>query len=389
MDLNTLILIGGVLSLLVALAMGLTLRSLPVDSRASVVAWVAGLGVITLYWVLFNVVEGNRSALLAAALNTLLVAALMVQWHAVRLFAGRASALWPTAAVLLLVFAANLWLGSGEQAFLARAAIIAVLATATLSGVALTLRRRVIVHGGEARRLLQAIAMTGVALVPIRMAVLVLAPSSPLEDAAHFAGLTYIAVYPVLASFAFMMMHADRVHADLQRLATTDSLTGALNRRALEHLAGRVLSEARRHRRPAALLMVDADHFKLVNDTYGHEAGDVVLCQLLQRIQQTLRLEDAVGRIGGEEFVVLLPGTPLDEAIQVAERIRLLVSGQNFIHEQEEIPLTISIGVAERGPGEASFERLLRRADDAMYAAKAAGRNIVKAALSPVESSAA
>lgn len=389
MDLDTLILLGGVLSLLVALAMGLTLRSLPVNSRASVVAWVAGLGVITLYWVLFHVVEDIRAPWLVAAVNTLLVGALMVQWHAVRLFAGRASALWPTAAVLFLVFAANLWLGPGEQAFPARVAIIAVLATATLTGVALTLRRRAIVHGGEAKRLLQGIAMTGVALVPIRMAVLIVAPSSALEDAAHFAGLTYIAVYPVLASFAFMMMHADRVHADLQRLAATDSLTGALNRRALEQLAGRVLSEARRHRRPAALMMVDADHFKLVNDTYGHEAGDVVLCQLLQRIQQTLRLEDAVGRIGGEEFVVLLPGTPLDEAIQVAERIRLLVSGQNFIHEQEEIPLTISIGVAERGPGEASFERLLRRADDAMYAAKAAGRNIVKAALSPVESSAA
>ena len=389
MDLDTLILLGGVLSLLVTVVMALTLRSLPIDSRRSVVAWVAGLTIITLYWALFHVVEGNRTSPLTAALNTLLVAALMTQWHAVRVFAGRASALWPKLTVLALVFAANLFLGPGEEAFPARIALITGLAAVMLTGVALTLRRRVTVHGGEARRLLQAIAILGVALIPIRLAVLLLAPASPMEDAAHFAGLTYIAVYPTLASFAFMMMHADRVHADLQRLATTDSLTGALNRRALEQLATRALSEARRHRRPASVLMVDADHFKLVNDTYGHEAGDAVLRQLLERIQQTLRLEDAVGRIGGEEFVVLLPGTPLNEAIQVAERIRLLVSGQNFLHAADEIPLTISVGVAERGPGEASFERLLRRADDAMYAAKSAGRNVVKAALSPIESSAA
>ena len=126
--------------------------------------------------------------------------------------------------------------------------------------------------------------------------------------------------------------------------------------------------------------MIDADHFKQVNDTYGHNAGDAVLLEIMTRLKATLRAEDFVGRIGGEEFLVVLPATPEEEAMRVALRIRERIAEQTLLYGREEIPFTVSIGVAERDPGEANIDLLVKRADDAMYAAKRAGRNRVLAA---------
>lgn len=378
MHYDTVMVLGGVLSVLLTGIMALTLRALPTSARPSLLPWLAALALMSLYWWVFLRVEAANDSDLVALLNALLLLALSGQWLAVRRFLGDRPLLWPVLVLVLLALAATLALGPDPERYTARVAIVAIFAAGTLLAVAWALRPSRC--DTDAGRLLRLIALTAAALAPIRMVVRVFAPTSEWEAIFDFVALACIFVYPTLASFAFLLMHVERVNGSLQRLAATDALTGALNRRALESLAVRTLSEARRHRRPTSLLMIDADHFKRVNDTYGHEAGDAILVQLTERIGRTLRLEDAVARVGGEEFVVLLPGTPVTEAVRVAERIRSLVRERSFLHGDDEILLTVSIGVAEQGSDEADFEQLLRRADDAMYAAKRAGRDRVRSA---------
>ncbi len=166
---------------------------------------------------------------------------------------------------------------------------------------------------------------------------------------------------------------------DLRRALCTDHLTGVLNRRHFFALAEEAMALAVRSGQPLSAIMLDADHFKAVNDRFGHAAGDAVLAGLGGALRAAVRTHlDLVARLGGEEFCVLLPGLGLPEAMQVAERLRRGVAALRF-GEDGELRVTASLGVAERGGAEA-LDRLLDAADAALYAAKAAGRNRVEAA---------
>ena len=167
-----------------------------------------------------------------------------------------------------------------------------------------------------------------------------------------------------------------RTEDELRRLASTDFLTGALNRRRFFEEAQRHVMRATRASVPFSLVLVDADHFKRINDTYGHSSGDVVLKELVNSCQGSLRTEDLVARYGGEEFVILLPGVTQQRALIVAERIRAAVEKSILVVEGREIRYTISLGVAQFAD---SVEETLRQADRALYLAKAGGRNCVVA----------
>lgn len=163
--------------------------------------------------------------------------------------------------------------------------------------------------------------------------------------------------------------------AQLRRLALTDSLTGLSNRRHFFDRGAQELRRAARYDRPLAMLMLDIDHFKAVNDRYGHEAGDTVLRDLAQRLRGALRDSDLVGRIGGEEFAALLPETTAEEAVVLAERLRAAVAEAPL---GPGLAITASLGVAAAVPAEEEgVDPVLRRADAALYRAKAAGRNQV------------
>ena len=164
----------------------------------------------------------------------------------------------------------------------------------------------------------------------------------------------------------------------LERLAYVDELTGLPNRRYVVRQLEALLSRARRHGRDLAVVMVDADHFKALNDHHGHHAGDVALRTIGERLRARVRREDVVGRFGGEEFVVALPDTDPEGAAAVAEDLRAAIAERPIPLDRSSVALTISAGWA-MWEGE-SLERLLGRADDALYAAKAAGRNRVAAA---------
>lgn len=164
------------------------------------------------------------------------------------------------------------------------------------------------------------------------------------------------------------------LEAKLRELATKDELTELYNRRHFLELAQVELSRVRRTRAPLSLAMIDVDHFKHVNDRFGHAAGDRALKELSLALRETVRTADVAARIGGEEFVLLLPDTGLEGALAVTERLRDRVRKSELSVEGETLKFTVSAGVAELGPDE-SVDSLLKRADEALYRAKAAGRD--------------
>jgi diguanylate cyclase (GGDEF)-like protein len=174
-------------------------------------------------------------------------------------------------------------------------------------------------------------------------------------------------------------------NAKLERLATTDGLTGLANRRCLfEHLEQEV-NRAQRYGTALSLILFDIDHFKRVNDRWGHAMGDTVLREIGRETHQLLRKTDRAGRYGGEEFVVLLPETDLAEAMSLAHRLSDGISGTVITSEQgSPISVTVSVGVAALAPHE-SGEALIQRADQALYRAKQGGRNRIEPAITPAD----
>lgn len=178
--------------------------------------------------------------------------------------------------------------------------------------------------------------------------------------------------------------YADALRENMQyalELAVVDALTGLNNRRFLKSHLASALDRAAHVGRPLSLMLVDVDHFKSVNDTYGHDVGDEVLRTLAQRIRRVVRSADLVCRLGGEEFVIVMSDTPLTVATRIAERVRVSVQSSPFKIGAAAgfLSVTVSIGLAERGAG-ANPDALMRRADKALYDSKAAGRNRVTSA---------
>ncbi|MBK3775164.1 PleD family two-component system response regulator [Azospirillum brasilense] len=174
--------------------------------------------------------------------------------------------------------------------------------------------------------------------------------------------------------------YQERLRANYEQslsMALTDSLTGVFNRRYINAHLPRLLERAIDNHKPVAILLFDIDHFKVVNDSYGHTVGDEVLKEVSSRASRNLRTFDLVARLGGEEFVVILPDTDAEAALTVAERLRGLIADTLFKVSADvgEIPVTVSIGVTVGGRLGDTAEGLIRRADEALYEAKRAGRN--------------
>ena len=187
----------------------------------------------------------------------------------------------------------------------------------------------------------------------------------------------------LLVLFAMLVRsHRIAVHQRelLAKLATTDELTGISNRRHFVDVGRREIDRCSRYGRRMSLLYIDIDHFKRVNDTWGHPAGDIVLKELAREISGILRRQDTVARIGGEEYAVILPETEAKTAFAVGESLRLAIEqSRTRVSEKAEIKYTLSIGVATLTGEEDSLDAMMQRADAALYQAKKNGRNQVVA----------
>ncbi|MER2565675.1 MAG: GGDEF domain-containing protein [Myxococcaceae bacterium] len=166
-------------------------------------------------------------------------------------------------------------------------------------------------------------------------------------------------------------------HDEIYRLTTVDGLTQVNNRRSFDETIEREISRCRRYGRTLSMVLIDVDHFKRINDTFGHLAGDAVLKEVASAIKKRIRKEDLLARYGGEEFAVLTPEVDHKGALAMAEKVRKVVEKHEFSFDDEIIPVTISCGVSTLGKKSDSAEALVQRADEKLYEAKEAGRNQV------------
>ncbi len=227
------------------------------------------------------------------------------------------------------------------------------------------------------------VAGLGLALLAFAWRLLALAAGYPVARYTTGSAVqTLTLVGPLLAlmwtCIGFLYMFKERADETNRRLAVLDPLTGALNRRALTAALEHEIQRARRTGQPVALLMVDVDHFKRINDAHGHLAGDAVLRHLVEVIKERLRAPDVLARFGGEEFVVLAPDTDAAGAVQLAESLRAAIAAQPAPLADQRVPFTISVGVTTQAIDTAThWQALLNRADRALYQAKHDGRDRV------------
>ena len=193
------------------------------------------------------------------------------------------------------------------------------------------------------------------------------------REAAYLTG--YLLM--IVNGFGFLLLCKQRDDARMARLASTDCLTGLPNRHGFLERAERARLAAQRQRHPLALMMIDIDHFKQINDRWGHASGDDALKVFARTARDVMREHETIGRLGGEEFAMMLPGVDIDAAVQAAQRLRRAVRAATVITSGPSYTMTVSIGVVVLDPNE-DLSAALARADHALYAAKRAGRDRVE-----------
>lgn len=312
--------------------------------------------------------------------DALLLLAMALMLLGLRRFNGEAIRMTPIWAAGVVAVLAIVWFSVVDDAFHMRIAVTCLygLLVFPLSARAAFGGRPV---ANSPARALIGWAFVGISLVMLLQLIEVLAIGRHLASLStnSWPNLIFVGSFNVLVVglfFGFVMLVNDRLREELAQLANTDALTGILNRRAFMDEGSRVLARERRGHRPSALLMLDLDRFKLVNDTYGHIRGDRVLKEFAARVRDRLRAGDVLGRYGGEEFVVLLPGADGANARMLAEQLRARVAEAPFDLGERTIDLTVSLGVAIDA-GEGGVHELIEAADWALYRAKDLGRNRV------------
>lgn len=380
-DLATIALLGALQALLLAPLLLAATRVYTGIARASLRLWAIVLWLQALGWVLASL-RGQISGWLSIVLaNGVLMLSYAMTAYALRMLLAVPRRRRLLAGIGVLGWLGIVWFAEVTPDFRMRVYIAALSLGCYLALLVWPLRRALRRGGSIAQRAMLLVLAAACAVWCWRLGQMALGidPSRGLLDAtpANLAIMIYSAVEPVLASIGFLLMYNEVAQAELHRLARTDPLTGTLNRLALDEAAQRLFGQAVEQARELAALMIDADHFKAINDHFGHAGGDRVLAALATCIGGHLRASDVLGRAGGEEFLVLLPDTGAAGAGALAERMRKQVAQLRPVLGGEAQTVTISIGVAARLPQDSHADALIHRADRALYAAKRDGRNRV------------
>jgi diguanylate cyclase (GGDEF)-like protein len=373
LDLRPFIVLGGFIGLLMSLVMFFMRRTYPSTFRG-LRDWMAAPIVSALSAVLFGLRGVIPEFVSVVVANLLLYSAFLLYYFGSRRFYGLRRKLLPWVLLGIPLGGLLQWYSQVDPQYGVRMAIFDAVA-------ALVFARHCMLYlqqglRGFAPRFMLAVLLIQLATLLSRLVLVALGHGGLNLTEPTLLQMAYVAVFSfsVLAlSIGAILMATERLRVELENLATHDPLTGALGRGATLQACERELARCRRHGTTVAVIMVDLDHFKAINDTHGHQMGDAVLVDFVQRASALLRSNDSIGRYGGEEFLVLLPDTDLNAAAATAERIRNgLQMGRTHVP-----PYTFSAGVAcshSAHPTE-TVAGLIARADMAMYQAKAAGRD--------------
>jgi len=324
------------------------------------------------------------SAALAAA-NITIVAGLIVTWWGVDAFFGRRPGYRLGLAILAITAIGIIYFTATGNSRFRVAFLLGIFAL--MAGLRIYSLLREVKPGTRFSQVATSMTLGAQATYYLVLATAVFSLPPVEKPLAQLPIFGWIFLIPMLLSimvvFGVVLLVNQTIAMRLQEAARRDLLTEALTRRAMEEMAADELARSRRHGLPLSLLLLDIDHFKLVNDQYGHAAGDTALRQFAAAVRRCLRREDVFGRLGGEEFCALLPSTALEGAAQLAERIRQSVANLAVEAGGNRLSLKVSIGVASLGEHGGSWDELVNQADRAMYAAKRAGRNRVVTAGAP------
>jgi diguanylate cyclase (GGDEF)-like protein len=383
LDIRTLMLSTGLITFVLGLMLLLTTRGYPAALRRGLALWGYGMLAQPLGWILLSLrgqVPDWASVVLG---NAVLVGGFATSIFALEQLSGTRR--WRS--MVLLLLAANVAV-TVYTTYLQPSQALRIIGLSAISAVLFGIAA----HAALAARLPSAprapshwfsaiVYLIGMALMALRVLVhsrnLAAAETvfSPLPiEQVSFA---FFCFCNAISCVGFMLMCNDRFNAELVRLAAEDPLTGAYNRRTFEHLAADAFACAQRDSMRLAVLLIDGDHSKRINDEHGHAAGDQALRLYVQRFRGALGDDAALGRIGGEEFAALLPDCDEGEALCRAEALRAAIEASDFRPGDRVVPLRVSVGVAALDRRDGNFEALLHRADAALYAAKRAGRNRV------------
>lgn len=377
-DTQTVIVLTGIMGGLMSLVLYSQKRNYPASIKG-LGHWCTALLLLFLAGVLIAGRGTLPDAITISVSNLLLWSGMYLSYVGSQLFFGVRPIVWPWMALITAALLASLWFSLATPDYVIRLACFTSLMAVLFAVHAWLIFRQGALTFAKALTGAVLLTMTGIQLM--RLATFTIAPPQ--------TGITDTSVYQVIyvTSFAFatllmsiglVLMATDRLRAELEHLATHDSLTNALTRRHMDEVCQMEMERSRRTGRSTAMLMMDLDHFKAVNDTYGHQAGDQVLANFVIKVNALLRPSDRLGRFGGEEFMALLPETSLEEAMMVAERIRAVCAvGAEGVQGPT---CSVSVGVASTLDDRDSVDALLARADAAVYRAKANGRNRVEVA---------
>ena len=382
MDPRTALIIATLMMLLNGGVLGLMHRGMSRDVRPSAADWRIGTLLAAGGSVLLAVQEAYSPAFILPIGNGFLLLAMALYWRAVRRFDGHADAWWIFLPVVLGSFGI-FWFAAVMPSIQARILFATIGWDVCLIPAAWSLIKGPRSDATVSRRVLAAMMLLLAGFMFLRLAYFAARSSeatSILDTADWVNAVTplMVAILPVIGTTAFLMMCSERIRRQWEIAATTDYLTGLPNRRTINATGESRFSAARRTGSNFAVAIIDIDHFKSINDRFGHESGDHALKHVAQLLAQNCRGPSLVGRLGGEEFVALLEDAGISEAFAAAERLRLCIEQCPVTLDGELRQITVSIGLSLISADATEFDGVLRRADKALYLAKSGGRNRVE-----------
>ncbi len=374
-DIRSAILVAAVLNVLIAIMLLIVRKTLPADFKNSLNWWWFGLLLQPAGFVFIGL-RGQVPPMVSVVLANMMIAAALACFAiAMRMFTGVRQR---RAYALVLVMCAGFFAIYYSNDLLARIISLSFVHTLLLSFCARAIYRQElkitrVSHVLAGLFVIGAISMTARAIYH-------LLSQDPIIDIFAMRWPTILSygmggLLPIVGTIGFLLMCTERSQKDLLRMASEDPLTGAYNRRALAEFGMREMARARRHGTPLSVILIDIDYFKKINDELGHAAGDLALIETVRRLQNNLRSEDYLGRMGGEEFLVLLPDTDIEQAQVLAQRIQKDFANQPMTLAEQHRSITLSGGITLLSASDNFFDDMLKRADDAMYTAKVLGRN--------------